>query len=217
MWKKLLKKISGTETMIFDELSNLADEVYETVLTLENSIKDFLNNEDIKKDLAIVSKKEVECDLIVENLTKELFKGRLLPYSSEDWFDLINNIDELADLSDRATRLMSISKINLPEEVKEKTILLTKKTTNAVGLIKDSIHQLKKDFKLSREIAKRVGEVRDEVRNVEYEIYEKTHKLDIKTREIRLLKDVVFTITQIANKSKDISNRIVAMSIKYAF
>jgi len=217
MWKKILKKISGTETIIFDELSNLSDKVYETVLTLEDSIKDFLNEKEMEEKAIIVSKKEVECDVIVEHLTKELFNGRLLPYSSEDWFNLINEIDELADLSDRATRLMEISKIKMPKEVKEKTIILTQKTIDAVRLLKDSIHKLKKDFSLSRKKKKRIGEVRDEVRSNEYKIYKETHKLDIKTREVRILKDIIFTITQIANKSKEIGNRIIAMSIKYAF
>ncbi len=217
MIKKLITRITGDTETITSTIYDLSDNVYKTCLELKNAVEAFCKDEPLTEYVKKISLQEAKCDELVGRINASLYAGRFLPFSSEDWFNLVNLIDRQADLAERVVRLMNIKKIAVPLNLKDDILSLINEVVETVSTVNSSIEKLKSDLNLAKEIAHSISGSRDNVREIEYLAFNRLFSSKIDASDIILLKEIIYYITQIANVSQGLGERISAMAIKYSF
>lgn len=217
MIKELMTRITGNSETIISTIYNLSDNVHKTCLELKNAVEAFCNGEPLSEYVKKIGVEESRCDELVGKITASLYAGRFLPFSSEDWFNLINLIDKQADLAERVVRLMNVKKIEIPQQLKDNILSLTNEVVETVGAVNSSVEKLRSDLNLAKEIAHSISKSRDNVRDIEYLSFNRLFNSTASPKDIILLKEIIYYITQIANVSQSVGERISAMAIKYSF
>jgi len=214
-----IKRIIGLKKgkTIFQSFSEEASKSLETVKVMDKLINAYCKKEDISSFVEEIKELENAVDKINVALGEKLYAGALLPYTSEDWFELSELIDSVADHSDRIARLANSYKATIPEEIKDNFKRLSKKTVDAVKILYSSVLLLKEDLDKAKDKTEDVHGIRDKVREIEYGIFTKILNSKIRTRDALFIKELAFEITQIANTAHTACTKIKMMAVKYSF
>ncbi|MDD5418059.1 MAG: DUF47 family protein [Candidatus Nanoarchaeia archaeon] len=217
----LFKKIKT----YFEKKSNTIFDMFETHMNLSYSaikLFDLMNNqlcdgkveESIIKNIISLERKD---DEVVNEINYEIYKGRLLPYTSEDWFNLAQDIDDLTDFTELAARLINTSKLTIPNPMKQNLRGMSKEMLNTVKHLSDAVVFMKHDLTKARDMALKIDGHREKVREFEFILLTQLFKMKINAVEIMRLKDLITVIAKIADKAESISDRVAAMAVKYSF
>lgn len=214
----LIKKIfKSKENSIFLDLERHSLKACIIVKKLKEGISLFCsskNYKDIVKEILIREKRN---DKIKTNLELKLYSGELLPYTSEDWFELIEKTDDVADSAERVARLIDIKRIRLSKTLRKDIIILMDRAYLTVKALKDCISCLRKDLKDIGKKSVLVEKRRELTREKEYELLSKIFNIKLKPNDLILLDLIIRNIAKIANEAESASDRLAVMSLKYTF
>ncbi len=212
-----MKLFGRGKKTIFERFSEHADKVFETVKLTDKAVDVYFNKGDLQEIINDISKVETEADSVYYDIARDLFKGQLLPYTSEDWFELLDHVDNIADNSDRIAKFLLVYRVKVDEKLKNRIKELMKISCEAARIIKESIEMMRHDMEGAAEKASEVAEIRHHARNIEYMLFKELFNSKMPTKRLLLLKEIVYWITQVSNSSKRAANRIIMMSVKYSF
>ncbi len=216
--KKIKKRYFKKRTTLLDQLSIHAQKSLEAVMQMNICVLKFCDGTLKHSDIELLDKLEDEGDEISYSLLTRIFQGATLPFTSQDWFELVELIDNLADFSERVGKLLMIYKMKTSKKLEEKLIRLTIKSIECAELVVEGVKLLNKDMTLARDKIIGVNLKRHEARLIEYELYSDIFKSEKLTyKELLTLKEIIYWITQISNASKKASIRITLMAVKYSF
>lgn len=216
--KKFISRLTGDGNTILSSISELSQTAYEACKEMDRAVDIFCDgNEDIKEQVEKIKRKEMAADKIIDKISRGLYSGRFLPFSSEDWFELIHQIDKQADLSERIGRLMTIKKIRIPKNIRMEVMLLSEKVMHISKAVNKSVSLLSVDLDDAKESVKNIAGMRENVREMEYVIFNMVFSSKMKANDVILLKEIIYYLAQIANVGETIGNRIKAMAVKYSF
>lgn len=213
-----LKKIfKPKKSLIFSDFEEHALMTCKTVSELKEAINLFCLNKDIKEIVRRILKYEKDDDEIKTKLQLKLYSGELLPYTSEDWFELSETIDDIADTAERVARLINIKKIKISLNLRKEMLDLVENAYSTVVALKDCIACLRSDLQKAGEKAAIVERRREITREKEYKLLSKIFNLKLKQNDLILLDLIIRNIAKIANYAESASDRIAAMALKYTF
>lgn len=171
--------------------------------------------EDLEDLERYVRHQESRCDTHRREIQKMLTTGAFMPDFRSDIFNLIENVDKVANKSEEIVVFVSIACFPIPEDIKEifreiltLTVQCTKHLSEALDLLLD-------DLKAAMEEANLVEDVESEIDTLERRIFRSIfHNQEIRPGDKMLLKHFIEGVCDISDKSENASDRIELMAIK---
>lgn len=216
--KRLKKRVFPKKKKIFQYLIEHSEKSCEAVEQLELCVKQFCEGKLKAEDISKIDLLEDEADELEYAVSNKLFEGALLPFTGNDWFELLELVDALADNSERVGKLLIIyDQIKTSVRFKEELLKIVRYAVECSVIIKQGIKLLNEDMSKATVHVQGVGKKRHEARAIEYDLFSRLFKEDITYKEMVILKETIYWITQISNSAKKASNRIKMLAVKYSF
>lgn len=153
---------------------------------------------------------EVKEDLVENILTKSAF----LPQQALERHTLIKALDKVIDAAENAIRVILMgTKMKPPSEIRE----LGKKIWRCTDLVQDAVKYLFTDFSKAIESTRKLDGVREEARDVQFELLGKLYNNpDFRPNEIVLFQTVSERMVAVAVKAEDAGDFIRELAMKYS-
>ena len=117
-------------------------------------------NETQEEEIAVfkvISRFEREADELRRNMVRELTVEEMYPEERDDLMELVRTVDQIADWSKDAGRLLRIIPFaKAPESIQTATLNMTKANVDCVKVLGQSIHALEKTPSEALELADKV-------------------------------------------------------------
>lgn len=140
---------------------------FDTVIWLHKATESFSKKDykETKKFIENLYKTEESVDQLRTQVFMELSKGTaLLSDYREDILHLVKRADTLADhIKDAARCLEMLTEAEIPQELCDKTVIMSGKIVDMVSLLRSSIENISSNPKQAVDEAKKVGDIEHEV------------------------------------------------------
>ncbi len=158
---------------------------------------------------------EREMDKKKEELIEEILcKHAYLPQQTEERHQLINLMDSIIDTAEHASRVMWTGRKFKPPKRLE---ILAKKVWHCTDYLQDAVKYLYSDFNKSVEITRKVDELREEARDMEFELLEEVfNDDDFSAAEIQLFVEAAHWITKVAVQAEVTGDFIRELAVRYS-
>jgi len=158
---------------------------------------------------------EREMDEIKENLVENILtKSAFLPQQALERHTLAEAIDKVIDATESAIRVMvKGSKMKPPSELRD----IGKKVWKCTDFLQDAVKYLYKDFRRSIEVTRELDRIREDARDIQFELLGKLYNNpDFRPNEILLFQTVSEKMVEAAQKSEDAGDYIRELAVKYS-
>lgn len=186
---------------------------------LPELFKKFLNGEDVTELVNIVDKLEDEADDIKNNIRKNLKKGYMYRFERVDLLSFIEIQDKIADKIEDVAKMMTLNKVDLGDEPKNKIFSIVEEVENMLDLFKGSVKYLDKivDSDFSKDTIEHEENDITEMKWFEKDIDNKIfdfgkwiyeQKDTMNPIDLLFLRKLVLTLSDIADLSQNVTDRI---------
>jgi predicted phosphate transport protein (TIGR00153 family) len=158
---------------------------------------------------------EREADKIKENLVENILaKHAFLPQQTQERHLLASHMDGIIDAAEDAVRTISVGKgMKPPEDIED----IAEKCWICTDLLQDAVKYLYKDFKKSVERTRKLDLVREEARNLYYDLLKKLFRgSEFKAPDVHFFKTAAERILDVAIKAELAGDYIRELAIKYS-
>ncbi|MFX1559196.1 MAG: DUF47 domain-containing protein [Promethearchaeota archaeon] len=162
-----------------------------------------------------IIKLERESDRIKEHLVEKILtQHAFLPQQSQERHLLSSHMDGIIDAAEEAIRMMAVGKgLSPPEEIED----IADKCWICTDLLQDAVKYLFKDFKKSVEITRKLDLVREEARDLQFDLLKKLFRTsEYKAPDVHFFKSVSERILDVAIKAELAGDYIRELAIKYS-
>ncbi len=162
-----------------------------------------------------IIKLERDADKIKENLVENILsKHAFLPQQTQERHTLTGHMDSIIDAAEEAIRMISVGKgMKPPEDLVE----IAKKCWICTDLLQDAVKYLYDDFKKSVEISRKIDLVREEARDLQFDLLKKLFRgSKYKAPDVYFFKSVSEKILAVAIKAEHAADYIRELAIKYS-
>jgi predicted phosphate transport protein (TIGR00153 family) len=216
--------VGGKERRVLELISDHFRLVVRTVQQLESVLEtaktgDWTAVEEMSNRVAEL---ETLADGLHRDAVVAISQGAFFSGTREDFLELIEQNDEVADAAQNAARIIadipidSQSFLILYEEPKQTLADLFSGLRSCVQLLEESIKSLESDAELAVSksfLVERAEEEADEIKNhLIKRIY--THKSDLDVLTLLQLRDLVLKLDEIADAAEDSSDLVISLVAK---
>ncbi len=168
--------------------------------------------EEIRDEIIALERK---MDRKKEELIEEILcQHAYLPQQTEERHQLINLMDSIIDTAEHAVRIMWTGRKFKPPKRME---LLAEKVWSCTDYLQDAVKYLYGDFKKSVEITRKVDELREEARDMEFELLEEVfNEGDYSAAEIQLFVEAAHWVTKVAVQSEVTGDFLRELAVRYS-
>ncbi len=164
--KKLQKQADEMLLKLSKALQSASAKLHQSAIAWAKGDHDTL--EEIAEEIIEL---ERESDKLKDDLITQIFsKHAYLPQQTEERYSLVNHLDSIIDAAEEAVRLMEIGKHKRPPKAIAK---MAKKCWECTDLLQDVVKFLFTDFEAAIEMAKKVEKVREEARDLKFELHKR--------------------------------------------
>jgi predicted phosphate transport protein (TIGR00153 family) len=212
-WFEQRRKTRGLE-LAHDQIAK----AFDTVTWLHKATKSFAekNFQETQKYIDNLYKTEEGVDSLRTDVFMELSKGAALVADyREDLLHLVKRLDTLADHTKDAARCLEmLSGADIPQELSDKTVLMTGKLVDTAQTLRSSIEKISSNPTEAIKEAKQVGDIEHAI-DIEYL---KTKSLFVKYGEslncgaMVIFDDLIEFIEQAADMCADTADYILILS-----
>ena len=175
----------------------------------------------VKSQAEIVSRYESMADDIHRQAVVQIAQGAFFAGMREDFLDLIEKVDEIADASQDAARVMS----EAPIERRVLDYLYAGDSTlhrfvdeidTSITTLAESIESLRTDAETAVKKALEVERVEEAVDQIKAELISKlsTHRREIDVLGYLQVKELIFKLDEIADAAEDCSDLVITIVVK---
>ena len=212
-WFEQRRKTRGLE-LAHEQITK----AFDTVTWLHKATKSFAekNFEESKKYIENLYKTEEGVDQLRTDVFMELSKGAALVSDyREDLLHLVKRLDTLADHTKDAARCLEmLAEAEIPQELCEKTVLMTAKLVETAQTLRSSIEKISSNPTEAIKEAKQVGEIEHAI-DIEYletkSLFVK-YGVNINCGAMVIFDDLIEFIEQAADMCADIADYILVLS-----
>lgn len=158
---------------------------------------------------------ERKADKIKDELFEKIFSKRAyLPQQAQDRHRLVIHMDSVIDASEDAVRIMLIGrKFKPPEHIHQ----IAEKGWICTDYLQDAIKYLFEDFDKSVEFTLKVDKVREEARDLQFELLKELFNEDrYNAKEVNLFRAISERILKVAITAEETGDFIRALAVKHA-
>jgi len=212
-WFEQRRKTRGLE-LAHEQITK----AFDTVTWLHKATKSFAekNFEESKKYIENLYKTEEGVDQLRTDVFMELSKGAALVSDyREDLLHLVKRLDTLADHTKDAARCLEmLAEAEIPQELCEKTVLMTAKLVETAQTLRSSIEKISSNPTEAIKEAKQVGEIEHAI-DIEYletkSLFVK-YGVNINCGAMVIFDDLIEFIEQAADMCADTADYILILS-----
>jgi len=156
---------------------------------------------------------EREADSIKDEMFEKIFSKRAyLPQQTQDRHQLVIHMDSVIDAAEDAVRMMAVGrKYDPPSEIHE----IAKKGWICTDLLQDAIKYLFTDFEKSVEYTLKIDKVREEARDIQFDLLEKLfNDPKYNPKEVSLFRAISERILRVALMSEETGDFIRAIAVR---
>ncbi|MCK5151233.1 MAG: DUF47 family protein [Candidatus Thorarchaeota archaeon] len=176
--------------------------------------------EEGKKDVLKELQEEIielerEMDEVKEELVENvLTKSAFMPQAALERHTLVKALDKVIDATENPIRIMVMGiDMKPPSEIRE----IGKKVWQCTDLLQDAVKNLYKDFKKAIEITRKLDILREETRDIQFELLGKLYNdPKFKPTEIILFQSVSERMVHVAQRAEDAGDYIRELAVKYS-
>lgn len=204
------------EKRVYNLLEEHVDIVMKSVNHLNKSLENFFaGNEDRVLMLAKkVAKDETKADGILKEVNAELYKGAHLPAVREDFIELAEIFDDIADHAENVSDFISYQNPNVPEKWYKDYLYIMERTLEATEELKKTFELLFSNMEKAFDYSENVKNIEDNIDDLEDDLIQKIFNSDISLAEKMHYRDFVIRIGFISNTAENASDKIQAFTLK---
>ena len=157
---------------------------------------------------------ERDADSVKDELFEKIFSKRAyLPQQTQDRHRLVIHMDSVIDATEDAVRVMHIGrKYKPPEEIHE----IAKKCWICTDFLQDAIKYLFTDFGKSVEYTYQIDKVREEARDLQFELLERLfNEPKFTPKEVVLFRAISERILKVAITAEETGDFIRALAVRH--
>ncbi len=217
VWDKLFGGTSPVELMIkhgliVERASDLLPELW----------KRYMAGEDFSDIAREISDLESEADDIKIEIRKILHRGFLYRFEKHDIIEYIRVQDSVVDLIEDTAKIMGLNSVDLPDEAREKMEKLIECIENMVDFLKKALKELrtvlesdfaKREVGKERELIEKMARLESRIDEAVYDFgrWLYAQKNTMNPVDIMFLRNLVLTISHIADATENVADKINAM------
>lgn len=206
---------SDHENEIYDLLQDHADAVQATVNHFQTLVECFMDGEDVEELSLDVDDAEHNADQAKHAIEERLYEGMFLPHMREDYIQLAQRIDDVADRAETCSDMIGQQRPDIPEELHSEFENLTETVFRAFGPVTNNLHALKRrDRQAIRNVAQEVRRIEAKTDDIEWSLIRTIWDGDLSKAEKIHLRELVRLIASIADKAEDVANQLNNIAIK---
>ncbi len=157
---------------------------------------------------------EREADRVKDEMFEKIFSKRAyLPQQTQDRHQLVIHMDSVIDAAEEAVRMMLVGRrYNPPGEIHE----IAEKGWICTDLLQDAIKYLFTDFEKSVEYTLKIDKVREEARDIQFDLLERLfNEKEFTPTEISLFRAISERILRVALRSEETGDFIRALAVRH--
>jgi predicted phosphate transport protein (TIGR00153 family) len=170
------------------------------------------NLKDLQKEIISL---EREADEIKDELFTKIFSKRAyLPQQTQDRHKLVIHMDSVIDAAEEAVRMMLVGRKydDPPCEIHQ----IAEKGWICTDLLQDAIKYLFTDFEKSVEFTLKIDKVREEARDLQFDLLERLFNEDkFQPKEVSLYRAISERILRVALRAEETADFIRALAVRH--
>lgn len=160
---------------------------------------------------------EHEADVIRHKIELKLFEGAFLPIYREDYVNLIEYIDKVANRCEDVADFVTLTRPNIPDFIVENIKKMVLATEDAFESMKEGFEIFMKDAHSVFGYSEKISTKEQIVDKIEWDTLSMVFESDIPLAEKLLLKELIQAIGKISNRMEDVGNQFELIAIKRKF
>ncbi len=207
--------VGGKEKQAVEGIVKHMELVHNCCQRLATTFSAYLEDRELfKKSVAEMREVETEADEARRHVELVIYSGAFLPIHREDYLDLAELIDKVADDAVSAMNVLSITGVHIPDEISERIGGLISKTIDSVAALQRCILTSFEDRRKAGPLARKVEDLEEQIDGEEFDIRSSIFSMDIDGYDKIILNDFVEKIGNVSDSAEDVTDRIVIMMSK---
>jgi predicted phosphate transport protein (TIGR00153 family) len=170
--------------------------------------------DDFEKEAVLMRQMETQADDARRQVELAIYSGAFMPIHREDYLNLAELIDKVADDSVSVANLLSLTQIEVPGAAKETISDMIEKTIACVDTLEQCVSVCIEDRRKAADVARHVEELEEAIDEEEFALRTSLYRMKIDGYDKILLNELVEKIGNISDTAEDVSDRIVIMISK---
>ena len=161
-----------------------------------------------------VHRAEGRADDIRRSLETMMYSNAVFPESRGDILGLVETMDKVPNQAESAVRMVLIQFIELPLDLCGGLIDLVKVCTSCVQVMIDGVDQLFQNYIEASSTAGKIDELESQADHLEENLIEWVFTHDLPDLQKLLLRDLISSISSVADRAENVGDRIRIMVAK---
>ncbi len=157
---------------------------------------------------------ETEADELRRQVELAIYSGAFMPIHREDYLDLAEIIDKVADKAMAVVNLLMLTRIKIPEAVQERMREMLEITIRCVDTLHQCVSVCIEDRGKTAEMARKVERLEETIDAKEFDLRRSLYAMNVDGYDKILLNELVEKMGDISDTAEDVSDRIMAMASK---
>ncbi len=213
-----MKKLFGKSRELEAEIGKYLDIVNKATLIFKRDINRYINKnfELFEKNLKEIQKVENKADDFQKDIKYKLYQYMLIPESRGDVLGLLENIDNVVDLTKNVVIQLSIEKPDIPASLEGDFLELTDQSVKTVDKLVKSMRAFFEEIALVNDYVNKVHFYEHEADKTEERLKRKifnSKEIDNLCHKVHL-RDFSERIAQLSDQAEEISEHISVATIK---
>lgn len=172
------------------------------------------DGEDFIKKASGMREIEKEADEARRQVELSIHSGAFMPLHREDYLNLAETIDMVADESVSAINILQLTGVEIPGSIKDRIDDMIEDTKKCVDTLKKCLSACVSKRKKATAIAREVEKLEEAIDEKEFNLRSDIYKMKIDGYEKILLNDLVEKLGDISDTAEDASDLIVILISK---
>lgn len=206
---------TGREEKLHEHLQEHANKVQATIDVFQDLVKAFMSGKDVEELSLDVDEAEHEADKAKHSIEEKLYEGAFLPNMREDYIELANCIDDVADRAETCSDMIAQQDPDIPEDFHDTFNKLASTVFRSFEPIANNLHALnRRDKTAMRNVAQEVRRLEADTDDIEWELIRNIWDHDMDKADKIHLRELVRLIASIADKAENVADQLNNIAIK---
>lgn len=194
-----------------NQISLYCQELHRCLEILQASLGEYCENPDrevLKANTIKIHEVESLADDICGEIEVMMYSKAIFPESRGDILGLLETMDRVPNQAESALRMILNQYIEIPREYNKKILQLTDTCCRAAEAMRTAGEKLFSDYTTATVVIGKIDELESEADKIEANLIEKIFASDMDGFKKIMLRDLVKSIAQIADRAENVGDRI---------
>lgn len=203
------------ETQVQEGILEHVQTVQETVDLLDETVRAYLDGDEAYVEHGRdVHHRETDADRIRKRTERVLFEGAFLPSHREDYFLLLERVDEVADKAEDVANHVVLTRPPVPDDLRDDVRAVADRMVEMHQVMGEAVRALFEDTTRVEKLAEELKEFEERVDEAEFRIVEDLFERDLETADKLLVKEMVEMLARVTDMIEDVGDHVAIFLVK---